>query len=890
MPINLNDARRYGEFDRDVIEEALRRHASKWVPLVFANGKRVPESGGIGWRVADISGRAPREQGSCRIWINGDNAGDWYEFETRTGGQPFSTIKEHYQLAEGEALYKAIDILEQVHCNFCDIEIKPKTNGHDTRKDAKGLANAADFWSQAKPLPGTLGETYWRNRLGTDLPPAAFGDDPDMRFVEFATNWDLGAVGTPAIINRFRQPDGTITNAIHLIHLMNDGSWHLGRAYPDRKGIAKKTHGPRIEGGLAMLAPIGADGALGIGEGIESTAAGMQLFGVAGWAACGTAAMRKFGEWIAAHDAGTLPIKRLLLWGDAGKGGERTLFETAALCRSRLPAVECYLPRSGDDIAADLAAGYGPPPPVIEPEPALPMGPEPQPSPAAPLAVPGDPTRADIDSRLMALGKQSAPADITTLCHLLARANLPVIERESAINTIYRKAGISKKAVADTIRKLQDDADIIPARLGEGKGARHWLDKMAKGNDGDPKGIMSNVAIMLREAAEIKGSFAFNEFTGMIHVMRKLPWEPGAGNPCKDRWMDDQDELGALEWVQGTGGIHATRGVVFDAIQRVASEGKYHPAREYLHDVYERWDRRARLDMASVLYFGARDSQYNREVFKRWLISGVSRVLNPGCKADCMMVFEGPQGLGKSTAIRILFDPIEAGWFTDQLSDINTKDASIELRGIWCAEYAELDRIGKAEASAIKSFMSRTTDRYRPPYGRLPIRVERQNLFAGTVNEYEWQKDATGARRFWPMRCTVIDRDALIRDRDLLWGEAVHMFKQSVPFWIDGMREPELAAEAERVVDARYVSDAWDSIVKRWIQNNGKINVTADEVLRDALEIHDRSKWSRTDQTRVGYIMRRMKWVRARDRQMPREWRYWRPGTLNTAIAEAEED
>jgi putative DNA primase/helicase len=890
MSIDLNNARRYGVFDVDVIEEALRRHANKWVPLVFPNGRREPEAEGIGWRVADISGRAPRRLGSCRIWLTGEHVGEWYEFEGNHGGQILSTIKEHYQLADGEVIFKAIELLEKVNCNFTDIEVKPKTNGHDTRKDAKGLAAAADFWSQAKPLPGTIGETYWHNRGLGDLPPAAFGDDPDMKFIDFATNWDLGAKGTPAIINRFRYPNGELTNAIHLIHLCNDGSWHIGKEYPDRKGIAKKSWGPRIDGGLAMLASIGADGALGIGEGIESTAAGMRLFGVPGWAACGTAAMRKFGEWIAAADPASLPIKRLLLWGDAGKGGERTLFETAALCRSRLAQVECYLPATGDDLAADLAAGHGAPGQVIEPEPGLPIGPQATPL-GAPLAVPGDPTRAEIDSRLMALGKASAPADVTTLCHLLARADMPPIERESAINTIYRKAGISKKTVAETIRKLRADAEIIEPTLNhEKKGKRHWLDKLALGNDGDPKGIMSNVATVLREAEEIKSCFAFNEFTGMIHIMRKLPWEAGAGNPCKDRWMDDQDELGTYEWVQATAGIHATRGVVFDAIQRVASENKYHPAREYLNDVFERWDRRARLDMAAVLYFGARDSQYNREVFKRWIISGVSRIFNPGCKADNMMVFEGPQGLGKSTAIRILFDPLEAGWFTDQLSEINTKDASIELRGIWCAEYAELDRLGKAETSTIKSFMSRTTDRYRPPYGRLPIRVERQNLFAGTVNEYEWQKDATGARRFWPLRCIAIDRGGLIRDRDLLWGEAVHMFRQSVSFWIDEIKEPELAAEAARVVDTRYVGDAWDSVVKRWLQNNARVNVTADELLRDALEIHDRAKWSRNDQARVGYIMRRMKWQRARDRQQPREWRYWRPGTLNPAIAEAEED
>ena len=121
-----------------------------------------------------------------------------------------------------------------------------------------------------------------------------------------------------------------------------------------------------------------------------------------------------------------------------------------------------------------------------------------------------------------------------------------------------------------------------------------------------------------------------------------------------------------------------------------------------------------RLDKMLSTYFGAEQSEYTKLVGRNMMISAIARILGIGEKVDMMVILEGPQGLLKSTAVRTLFYP----WFTDDIEQFGSKDASMQCAGVWCIEVGELDAISKTEASRIKSFISRINDRFRPPYGR----------------------------------------------------------------------------------------------------------------------------------------------------------------------------
>ncbi len=188
---------------------------------------------------------------------------------------------------------------------------------------------------------------------------------------------------------------------------------------------------------------------------------------------------------------------------------------------------------------------------------------------------------------------------------------------------------------------------------------------------------------------------------------------------------------------------------------------------------------------------------------------------------------------------------------------------------------AELDGMRRSEVSRIKAFLSRSTDRYRPPYGSRLVEQPRQCVFAGTANDNQYLHDPTGGRRFWPLACGVIDIDGLASVRDQLWAEARDRFLADEPWWLD---DPDVAAAATEEQAARYMRDPWQDLIAQ--QLIGLDSIATAEVLNH-LHIAEADR-TQTHENRVAACLKALQWQRKQVRTARgRRWVYVPPTDKN---------
>jgi hypothetical protein len=314
-------------------------------------------------------------------------------------------------------------------------------------------------------------------------------------------------------------------------------------------------------------------------------------------------------------------------------------------------------------------------------------------------------------------------------------------------------------AAADATRKRRS-ADRKPIN------GAPWLSGCIRDNRGRAVPNLANLLVALRAAPELAGAFAYDAMLRATILTKELPVAPCGESANSDplpRPIRDTDVSQLQEWLQHKGMPKIGKDQTHQAVDQRAQECAFHPVRDYLEQL--RWDRKMQLNHWLADYLGAERSPYATGIGRMFLIAMVARVFQPGCKADYMFVLEGPQGVGKSLACRIL----AGDWFSDSLPDLHHKDVSEHVRGKWLIEIAELAAMGRAETETLKAFVSRETERFRPAYGRKESHEPRQCVFIGTTNKLVYLKDETGARRFWPVKVGLIDTAALARDRDQLF-------------------------------------------------------------------------------------------------------------------------
>jgi len=323
--------------------------------------------------------------------------------------------------------------------------------------------------------------------------------------------------------------------------------------------------------------------------------------------------------------------------------------------------------------------------------------------------------------------------------------------------------------------------------------------QLAVTKDGNPRICLGNLIEILEGDPKYKARLSWCAFRDLLLL---------DGDRLEQQWIGEVGyDLGRRY------GLHAGERLIEWSVDTVARRYPIDPLIEYLGPL--EWDGVNRLDGWLGRYLGVEDDATGlvAAMGRKWMISAAARAIRPGCKVDTVLVLHGPQGGGKSSAIEVLASD---DWYMSSSIDVRSKDARVALQGKWLVEWAELDALKRADANAAKAFITERADDYRPPYGRHNVKRPRRCVFVGTTNDPTFLVDSTGDRRFLVVSCGQIALDALEKDRDQLWAEAVERLQAGEIWWLDRDEEA-----LRRTHTQRYqMVDPWIDLAEVWIRAN----------------------------------------------------------------------
>ena len=371
--------------------------------------------------------------------------------------------------------------------------------------------------------------------------------------------------------------------------------------------------------------------------------------------------------------------------------------------------------------------------------------------------------------------------------------------------------------------------------------------KIEYDKDGNEKGsklqqTVRNFEIIMDNDSRFAGKIKFDEFSRQEYLMGKIPWE----NESCDRAWGSHDDAALYSIIQTDYGVK-NRNDYFDAIKNVSMRNKFHPVRDILDGL--EWDGSERIRSLLPDYLGAEDTEYSYQVMRLWMLGAVARVYEPGCKFDYTMIFTGPQGLGKSTFLKMM--SLNDSWFNDSLDSLDSDKAAQSLMGSWIVELAELKSLARTAGGveSVKRFLTAVQDKYRVPYERRADIFLRQCVFAGTTNKSDFLQDETGNRRFLIIQTGVNELTKslfvpeAIEDMKAAWAQAVHIWKTEQPELIlpDSCRD-----EARRLQDESMADDGKVGIIGAFLEDKQRTCVL--EIWKEALEENGRpQKWQSSE-------------------------------------------
>lgn len=369
------------------------------------------------------------------------------------------------------------------------------------------------------------------------------------------------------------------------------------------------------------------------------------------------------------------------------------------------------------------------------------------------------------------------------------------------------KLAVSDAAVSARLNK--ERYDKATAEFSEpAKDTGEWMAKLAiSPQSGAVAKTVDNILIILNNDPLLKDKMIYDEFSNLVLVTGSLPWD----NSNERRRWSDTDDAGVRYYMEKTYAITGKEKII-DACALAVKHNRIDEVKDYLASL--KWDGTKRLDTALIDYLGADDSAYTRACTRKTFVAAVARAMTPGCKYDIMLTLGGPQGIGKSTFVRI----IGKQWYSDSLTTFEGKEAAEMLQGVWINEIGELSGMNRSEVSAVKQFLSKSEDIYRVPFSRRTSSFPRRCIMIGTTNDTEYLRDRTGNRRFWPIDCAVSKPSKSVFTElepvvDQLWAEAVVYWQMGEKLYLSNTA----AEQAVKAQEEHMEVNAREGIIQEFV-------------------------------------------------------------------------
>lgn len=419
--------------------------------------------------------------------------------------------------------------------------------------------------------------------------------------------------------------------------------------------------------------------------------------------------------------------------------------------------------------------------------------------------------------------------------------------RPAAIGaTLNADAHVSDGEIARSGSDVRDEAEAKAPAISQGQSqVNRWLSwGLDRNGNGIPLANLNNAVAILEHDPSVQGVAWFDEF-----LKKRM-----TGDPARE-WARVDDINIALHMQKSIGISKMSVDVASQAVELIAYRNLRNCAVERFDTLV--WDGTERIASFFVDCFGAADSAYMRAVGRNFWISMMARVYKPACQVDNMIVLEGGQGNGKSSALQI----IGGEWYAAQHeSAMNMRAFAEILQGKIIIEIEEMHAFKKGENEAIKKAITVRKDRFRPSGAHGYAKDHpRTCIFAGTTNRDDWNSDETGARRFWPIRCRgEVDLDLIRGNLDQLFAEAVAAFKVGATWW----ETP--ADETKREQWDRFEDDAWKEVIADYVL--GARSMRINTILTECLKF-EIGKIGKLEYMRVGKVLHSLGWRKRNARE-----------------------